>query len=645
MKLLLKQDAWNYLLILLLCLLSYYGVTSNGYALDDNYYLTQIPQEEESIFSVFQKRFDNVDYRPILVFSYALEKIFNPDMDPGFSHAVNLTLYILICVFLYHFLKKLLKDYPSLLILLILTLFILHPIHANVVNNLKSRDNLLSMLFLLISLYSLIQVDLSNKLKILFLPIAIFSFVIAIMSKLDSVGLIFLAPLTIFITQKNWKFSIGTFVVFSLALFATLSFIHHSVPITNTKGSEVLFTENPLEKYKGFSDKVSFSAITMFEYLKMVLIPDKYFFYYGYNMVPFQSISSIEAIFKIILHLCILVMSVYYFFKKYAIWAFGVLWFYASLFYCSQLYTPVAGIVADRYAFISSAGAIVSVSFLIFELSRLIANYVPKFIKTMPEKGLQYITLSVVCILSIIFIPKNISRTKNWESILSLLEADMPHLKNSYQANRIAVTHTLQEARNLSQINPNEAEKYYALSLQYSQNAERLYPNEIFILESMGMSYFGLNNTKAAETTFHKVNQLTDSSLISLQLEGDILYRKREFLKASELYFKILKTSYAIDEDDFKYVSALSLGGDLNKALIHSKNIINKLPNATKGYEMAGFSYLLSKDTVSSASYFKSAFDKGLVSNNIAGTFINYFKNKNNLKEAMVFESYLQKQP
>jgi len=89
-------------------------------------------------------------YRPLPLVMYAIEWQISPD-NPGLSHFVNVFCYALSCFLLFLFLKKLLKNHNAVFPFLISLLFSMHPIHAEVVANIKSRDEIMSFLFLMLT--------------------------------------------------------------------------------------------------------------------------------------------------------------------------------------------------------------------------------------------------------------------------------------------------------------------------------------------------------------------------------------------------------------------------------------------------------------------------------------------------------------
>ena len=98
-------------------------------------------------------------------------------------------------------------------------LFVAHPIHTEVVANIKSRDEISSMFFLLLSLLFIHNYLSSNK--ILMLIVALGCFFLALLSKESAIVYVALAPLFIyFFTETSLKNNLKIFG--SLAVVAVL---------------------------------------------------------------------------------------------------------------------------------------------------------------------------------------------------------------------------------------------------------------------------------------------------------------------------------------------------------------------------------------------------------------------------------------
>lgn len=118
---------------------------------------------------------------------------------------------------LFFILHNLFKEYNILFPILVTLLFIVHPIHTEVVNNLKSRDELLSFLFGLSSLYYFIKNQENGLWKHLFL--ALFFLTLALLSKKTAVLFFAFIPLTLYFFLKIKVKQLLIFIILPITAF------------------------------------------------------------------------------------------------------------------------------------------------------------------------------------------------------------------------------------------------------------------------------------------------------------------------------------------------------------------------------------------------------------------------------------------
>jgi hypothetical protein len=180
------------LFLFLLCFLLYGKSVKNFYAMDDEFVINgneQVQKGIKAIPEIFSSTYvvDNhkssYEYRPVVKALYAVEyQIFG--LKPHLSHFFNVLLYALSIVLLYSVLLKLLNHYNPILPFLITLLFLIHPLHSEVVLSLKNRDVILSFIGCLFSLKFYLKYVENNKIyDIIF---GAFFLLFALMSKKDS---------------------------------------------------------------------------------------------------------------------------------------------------------------------------------------------------------------------------------------------------------------------------------------------------------------------------------------------------------------------------------------------------------------------------------------------------------------------------
>jgi hypothetical protein len=204
-----RATSYATLLIAGLCCLLYGNTLLNGYALDDRAVITDNSLTKQGFggigelithdhFYGFNKAVTGL-YRPIPLITHAVEYEF-AGPKPAVSHLVNLALYILACLALYHALKEMLAGLNPLLPLIAVALFAVHPVHTEVVANIKGRDELLNLVFLSLSLTFSFRFIRSGS-PVPF-ALSLFFFLLALLSKESAMTFVVVIPLALWFFGK-----------------------------------------------------------------------------------------------------------------------------------------------------------------------------------------------------------------------------------------------------------------------------------------------------------------------------------------------------------------------------------------------------------------------------------------------------------
>ena len=160
-----RRSWWMPFIVALVGVLLYANTLQHGYVLDDVGVISENANVQQglrgipAIFGTEYWHFQNAGfgyYRPLSLASFAAEHQFFPG-NPHVGHAVNVLCYAIIGFFLCHLLFLLFPDAPAPVPLAIALLFIAHPLHTEVVANIKSRDELFAFLGTVIACWSVLK--------------------------------------------------------------------------------------------------------------------------------------------------------------------------------------------------------------------------------------------------------------------------------------------------------------------------------------------------------------------------------------------------------------------------------------------------------------------------------------------------------
>ncbi|MBK9734704.1 MAG: hypothetical protein IPO92_06960 [Saprospiraceae bacterium] len=198
------QRDWGIWIVMFVAVLIYAGTIGFDFVLDDEimtYGNKFVNKGIAGIGDIFThgtlfgfNGMNDQSYRPLMLANFALEKTFFGGTS-GSYHFFNVFYFALASGVFYLFMKRALGA-GSLIPLATALLFVLHPIHTEVVANIKSRDEILGFLFVALSLlYVLKYAQDGNKTKDL--VISLFCYLAATLAKETGLAMLGLLPITL----------------------------------------------------------------------------------------------------------------------------------------------------------------------------------------------------------------------------------------------------------------------------------------------------------------------------------------------------------------------------------------------------------------------------------------------------------------
>ena len=431
-----KQKLRYILFFAVLSFILYGNTIPNDYSFDDVYVTNnlEVKQGFHAIPKIFTSLYANMyedgkpltfGYRPVVKASYAIEYgLFGA--NPHMSHLINVLLYAATGILLFLLLKKILRNYNDLLPFIITVLFMGHPAHTEVVSSLKNRDELMTFLCCIGSLY--LFINFIEKNSLLYFAAAVGTYLLGYFAKPTVIIFMVVYPLVFyfFTGAKFWK------VVLILAVIFTLTYIAKTLPriYLPEPNRPVQFIENPLVFEHDPFVKIATGFSIMLFYMKLVIFPHPLVFYYGYNMIPVVNFSDAGVIISVLIHVALFVIAVLNIRKKHIL-SFGILVYLVSIGTFSNILKPAMGIVADRFLYFPSFGFSIIIAWLLFKLFKSD----PKVIQL--PSGISSKLIIALVIIMIPYSAKTLIRNKEWNTQVTLLSADIGNLENSAKANLI----------------------------------------------------------------------------------------------------------------------------------------------------------------------------------------------------------------
>ncbi len=601
------------LIIFLLAVLLYSNTIHHKYALDDSIVITENQFTKkgfrglkdiftnDSFTGFFKKKKELVQggrYRPLSIATFAIEYQFF-GLKPSISHFINILLYGFTGIMIWLVMKRLLEDFPENEIYRILPfgtalLFVFHPLHTEVVANIKGRDELLALLLSLFSFYFSIRYS-QNK-KIRYLVFTAISFFLALLSKENAVTFLILIPFALLLF-KNIKFKDAAITVFPmLGAFIVYYFIRIGV----TGGiKQIVSAELMNNPYLDATSSQKYATIiyTLGLYLKLLVFPHPLTYdYYPYHILlqhwNFKILLILAFYLFLILYLIFTARNIS---KKRSrnVVFFSVFLFLINLFLVSNIPFNMGTFMNERFLYVASLGFCIFLAWLIIILTE---RY---------RKRVLFRTLILIMIL-LPFGLKTISRNKAWKDNYTLFTTDVKTSGNSAKGNCAAGGIIYETA--LTQKDSLQKMKMLVMGSDYLDKALKIYPGYADAWRLLGNIKFETGNYQDALNDYIKTLEImpddeaawlnTDMTLSKYNNTDEKIDVCKKLLKIKPSRFE---TNYLLGNLYGKYKNNLPLAIEyLNKALT-----IN--PDSFEANKDLGVAYGLSGDFVNSVKWLDHA--------------------------------------
>ena len=412
----------------------YINTIGHGYVLDDysaitiNRYVQEGFAGIPKLMTVDFWHFSNMQlgyYRPLALITFAMEYQV-AGLSPQVSHTVNTLLFALTVFMSFLLVSRLFSTKNLLFPLIVSLLFAAHPIHTEVIDNLKGRDELLSFLNTIVMLYLAIRYMDTRKTSRLVLALIFFYF--ALLSKESAMIGVVLLPLVLYYTQPR---SMGKIALNILPFVAVLILFLVQKRLALGPDSTVIPTDIVNYPYQGDAVKIPSTFLLFLFSIRMLVFPWPLRYDYSFNQIPAVEWNSIWALMGLVVFITLLVFTVIQI-KKRTPPGLILGFFYITMIPLMAFIILRGGIFAERNLFAPSLAFCMAVGFLLEKVTKTgmsenPGNSLPKMIKN------NIPVLIPVILVSALYSWQTYNRNKVWTDPLSLFEADVKTGENSAQ--------------------------------------------------------------------------------------------------------------------------------------------------------------------------------------------------------------------
>lgn len=291
-------------------------------------------------------------------------------------HLVQLLLYAGSMVVLLLFLTRCVFPSSPMAAFVATLLFALHPIHTEVVANVKSRDEILSLLFILLTGLALFEWDRTRKRGAMLWTLA--WLLLALLAKEYAV----VAPLVlgaalVLVRGRSVRAVLTSFVVPMMLLVVGYVIARQSlvgsVPAASGATQDIL--TDPFLKLKTgeMSGSVLATKIDILDhYLRLLVFPHPLSSDYSYATFAYQSFASIGFWLSLLIHVALVALTIHAWRKRHIL-AFAGIVYFGFLALVANLVIDIGATMGERLIYHSSLGFTLLLGWAMAKLPRAAA--------------------------------------------------------------------------------------------------------------------------------------------------------------------------------------------------------------------------------------------------------------------------------
>jgi hypothetical protein len=515
----------------------YVNTSSHEYALDDTIVIVKNEYVHQGFggiddiltkdaFDSYYKQFNSSNqlaggrYRPLSIITFALEQQLFGALKEGevdsfitygmsfdmktpaekrflkqmhIRHFINVLLYTLSVIVLLYFLRRVVFRSNPILAFLATLIFAIHPLHTEVVANVKSRDEIMSLLF--ISLTFIYAFKYQENKKTGTLIWALVCYLLAFLSKEYAITLIVLIPLALHFFNK-YPISqcvkatlpfVGTFVLY----WAWRQYV--TDPMSAASDSDIL--NNPYA-YADPAQKFATQVSTSLNYFKLLIFPHPLTADYSYNTIPYKDFSSAIFWLSLMVHAATIWLFFFLYKKKHYILAFGIAFFLSHLLLVNNFVFNIGATMGERLVYHSSVGFAMILAWLLYQ----------GMLRIKPAMAGRGALAAIMVVLVLVCGYTTIARNAYWKNDQTLFDHDITISPNSVLVNANVASTLVNKA----DTETDEKKKNEALrkGIEYYNKTISIHNTFVSGYMNRGVAYMKLNMPDSAKADYDKVFQL-----------------------------------------------------------------------------------------------------------------------------------------
>lgn len=666
------------IVIAVFSLVLYAQTTYHQYTIDDGTVMqnnTIVKKGISAIPEIFSTRYragfwdrkENL-YRPLSLAMFAVEWQLAPG-NPMPGHLINILLYALTGIFLFRLMSRLLKNHHLLIPFFITLVFIAHPLHTEVTANIKSRDEILCFLFLILSMLGVMQYI--RKTGVLNLVMALSFFFLGLLSKENAITFVAVVPLMLYFFSETPGRKILNVTLLFLVVASLYLGLRAAVLGSLSSQAELQLINNSLLGAPDHYARFATAVYIMGKYLYLLFVPHPLSFDYSYNQIQPVFMADIKAWGSLLIYLFLFVFSLRGIKSKNPV-AFSILFYFITMSLVSNIFFLIESTMAERFLYLPSLGFSMALILLADKwLRKKNKNAEAGSLKKLLA---QHAPLSVLVIsILILFSSLTIARNADWKNNLTILAQDVKTAPNSARIRyaygsaiffeqallekdkekRNTLTHkAIEQLEKGVAILNTYADAYFHLGLAYKEisdysnaircfesarnmkqfdqvdfflgsgisygaagryreavtdlkKAAELDPQSYDVFNNLGIYYTEMNIPDSALTALTKAHELNEKNPTAVYNTGNLFAKKSDYKTAIEYYSRAVVLDSVYEDALNNIGNCYAAMKEYSKALEFYERVYKLNPQNKKAVNNLGVTFAMLGDTASSNRYMR----------------------------------------
>ncbi len=407
-------------------------------------------------------------YRPLSIAFFAI--VYEvAGLNPLVYHVTVVAMYAILCVLLFYLLTRFdisIDEQSKRWVAFVgVILFAMHPIHTEVVANVKGLDEIFSLLFAVIS--CLLAIRYCHSKAYLYLLAIFASFFCALLSKESAIVFVLLLPITLyyFVLGAKWR-QLFLISITLIAAAGTYLIIRGNIIGWHFQATSTEMLNNPFiklvdGKYLAFTTAEKWASIVLGlgKYIQLLFFPYPLTHDYYPRHFPVSQWSDMAVWMALLMNICLILIAILGIGKR-SFLSFAICFFYIAIGLTSNILFPIGTHLSERFLFVASLPFCLLVAYggwWFAQVSRM-----------------KTVALSFLLIVMALYSVQTVARNRVWKDDFNLFTSDVHISSGSAKVHNAAAGALIDKA--LTEADPLLKESMFREAKAHATSALTIHP-------------------------------------------------------------------------------------------------------------------------------------------------------------------------